>query len=113
LIAFERRDRRMAAIVQRAIEREALLVVPVGALAQAWRGGSRELRALLDSRNVHVEEMTRALAMAAGELCAAAGTNDVVDASVVLVARRYGGRVATGDADDLRRLDRRLEVVPV
>ena len=53
------------------------------------------------------------MALAAGELCAASGTSDVVDAAVVLVARRHGGRVATSDPDDLRRLDARLDVVPI
>jgi hypothetical protein len=114
LIAFERRDRRVAAIVLRALESGAPLAVPAGALAQAWRGGAgTPLRALIADPVVRVEELTRALALAAGELCGAAGTADVVDASVVLVARRYGGRVATGDAAELRRLDRTLDIVPV
>lgn len=114
LIAFDRRDRRVAAIVLRALERGAPLAIPTGALAQAWRGGSgTPLRALISDPVVRVEDLTLALALAAGELCAAAGTADVVDASVVLVARRYGGRVATSDAADLRRLDRALDIVPV
>jgi hypothetical protein len=114
LIAFDRRDRRVAAIVLRALERGAPLAIPTGALAQAWRGGSgTPLRALISDPVVRVEDLTLALALAAGELCAAAGTADVVDASVVLVAGRYGGRVATSDAADLRRLDRALDIVPV
>jgi hypothetical protein len=87
----------------RALERGAPLAVPAGALAQAWRGGAgTPLRALIADPIVRVEDLTRAMALAPGELCAAAGAADVVDASVVLVARRYGGRVATGDAADLR-----------
>jgi hypothetical protein len=114
LIAFARRDRRVAAIVLRARQRGVSLVVPVGALAQAWRGGRHNpLRALIAAAGVHTAELSTAMATAAGELCAARGSSDVVDASVVLVARQHGGRVATSDPDDLRRLDPHLDVVHV
>jgi hypothetical protein len=46
-------------------------------------------------------------------LLAASGTADVVDAHVVVCARRAGQRVATSDPDDLRRLDPSLDVVPL
>ncbi|MBA3908030.1 MAG: hypothetical protein H0X35_15330 [Pseudonocardiales bacterium] len=39
------------------------------------------------------------------------GTADVVDASVALLARRYGATVVTGDPDDIRRLDPTLAIV--
>jgi len=39
--------------------------------------------------------------------------SDMVDAHVVLCARRTGQQVVTSDPDDLRRLDRRLKVVIV
>jgi hypothetical protein len=114
LIAFEGRNRRVAAIVLRALERGVPLAVPAGAQAQAWRGrAGTPLRAPIADPVVRVEDLTGALALAACELCAAAGTSDVVDASVVLVARRYGGRVATSDPADLRRLDGGLDIVPV
>jgi hypothetical protein len=45
------------------------------------------------------------LAEAAGVLCGRAGTSDVVDACVVLVARRERAVVVTSDVDDLRQLD--------
>jgi hypothetical protein len=38
-------------------------------------------------------------------MCGRTGTHDVVDASVVLVARRELARVLTSDVADLRRLD--------
>jgi predicted nucleic acid-binding protein len=44
-------------------------------------------------------------ARAVGILLGLRGTNDVVDASVVVCARRYGQPVVTGDSEDLRRLD--------
>ena len=54
--------------------------------------------------------LTRALAEAAGALCGRAGTSDVIDASVVLVARRERAPVITSDVGDLRRLDPKLEL---
>lgn len=50
-------------------------------------------------------------ARAAGQLCAATATSEVVDASVVLVARVVDGVTVTGDADDLRRLDPSIDLV--
>ena len=52
-----------------------------------------------------VPPLDRTLAEAAGTLCGRARTSDVVDASVVLVARRERAVVITSDIDDLRRLD--------
>ncbi len=40
-----------------------------------------------------------------GVLCGSAGTHDVVDASVVIAARRVNALVITSDPDDLRQLD--------
>jgi hypothetical protein len=40
LIAFERADRRVVAIVARALARKAPLAVPAGVVGQVWRGGS-------------------------------------------------------------------------
>ena len=45
------------------------------------------------------------VALAAGELCGKAGTADVIDASVALVAARAGvTHLFTSDPEDLRRL---------
>jgi hypothetical protein len=46
-----------------------------------------------------------------GRLLAASGTADVVDAHVVLCARRTGQAVLTTDPDDLRHLDPSLTLV--
>jgi hypothetical protein len=52
-----------------------------------------------------VPVVDQVLAEAAGVLCGRTRTADVIDASVVLVARRERAVVVTSDADDLRRLD--------
>ena len=107
LIAFDRRDRRVEILVERGREIQRAILVPVGALAQVWRDGSRQapLARLLNSDDVQVVELTAAHARAAGELCGRRGTSDVIDASIVILARETHGFIATGDPDDLRHLD--------
>ena len=60
---------------------------------------------------VQVHALDNEEAKAVGRLCGASGTSDVVDASVVLVARRVGGVTLSSDPDDLRGLDPHLAVV--
>ena len=81
-----------------------------GVLAQAWRGDARQapLRALTKGRTTVVPPLDDVLAEAAGVLCGRAGTSDVIDASVVLVARRERAVVVTSDVEDLHRLDPKL-----
>lgn len=112
LIAFERGDARMRALVREALKQRVRLVIPAGALAQAWRGSARQarLRALVTGPTTNVPALDQVLAEASGALCARSGTSDVIDASVVLVARRERAVVITSDADDLRRLDSALAI---
>lgn len=115
LIAFERRDRRMEVIVHTARTRGDRLAVPAGVLAQVWRDGrtQAELAMLLRLPFVDVVPLTAVDAKLAGQACALAGTADIVDASVVVVAGRQGGHVVTSDPDDLRRLDPTLPLVVI
>jgi hypothetical protein len=115
LIAFERNDRRVVAILMRALERGLTLAVPAGVVGQAWRDGSRQVRLvrLLASDAVEVEVLDDARARAAGQLCGVTGTSDVVDASVVLCARRRGHGVLTSDPGDMKRLDATIRIVAV
>jgi hypothetical protein len=115
LIGFERNDRRVVAIVVRALEHHDPLLVPAGVVARAWRDGSRQprLARLLGSPSCEVLSLDDRLARAAGQICGVTATTDVIDASVVAAARDRSARVLTSDPDDLRRLDARLEVVAV
>jgi hypothetical protein len=63
------------------------------------------LARLLSSPEVQVPSLDLAMARACGELCAASGTSDIIDASVVVVARENDDPILTSDVDDLRRLD--------
>jgi hypothetical protein len=107
LIAFERGDPRMRALCREAIRTGSRFVVPAGVVGQVWRDGARQvpLSALLKAPTTHVAALDHPLAEACGTLCGRTGTSDVVDASVVLVARRERAVVVTSDISDLRRLD--------
>ena len=107
LIAFEKGDARMRALCREALRTGKRLIVPAAVVGQVWRDPPRQvpLRALLTSAVTEVPPLDQVLAEAAGVLCARTGTSDVVDASVVLTARRARAVVVTSDAGDLRRLD--------
>lgn len=115
LIAYERRDRRVVVLVQRALRAGERLVVPAGVVAQAWRDGRRQARLawLLGDDVCEVVPLEGFDARAAGQLLGVSGTTDVVDASVAVPARRRRLRVVTSDADDLRRLDPSLDLVEI
>ncbi|MDN5747445.1 MAG: hypothetical protein L0H64_02805 [Pseudonocardia sp.] len=116
LIAIERGTDRARALVTRIRDRRLPVLVPAAALAQAWRGGARQARlaAFLAARGgPEVFVLDAVGARAAGELCARAGTNDVVDASVVLCGLRHDHLVATSDPADLTRLDARVRLFVV
>jgi hypothetical protein len=100
----------MRALVREALKTGVRLVIPAGVLGQVWRGGARRapLRALVKGPTTITPALDQVLAEAAGVLCGRAGTSDVIDASVVLIARRERAVVVTSDEGDLRRLDPRL-----
>lgn len=113
LIAVERGDRGTAAVIEAARQEHRAVIVPAGVVGQVWRGGGRQTRLarLLNARGVQVEPLTDAGARAVGVLCGAAGTADVVDASVVLTARRHRAPVISYDRSDLQALDPSIAVV--
>jgi predicted nucleic acid-binding protein len=113
LIAVERGDRDTAAVIEVARQDRRAVLVPAGVVGQVWRGGGRQARLarLLNAHDVLVEPLTDVLARAAGVLCGVAATTDVIDASVVLTARRHGATVISSDRADLEVLDPTIPVV--
>lgn len=116
LVAAEANDRRMWAIHSRAITRSHIPTIPAGVVAQSWRGGPQPLLArLVDS--CAVDPLTQAGARLAGATLARAGTDDVVDASVVVGALRRGDSVVTSDRADIEHLAqsvrRRVDVIGI
>lgn len=115
LIAVDRGDRRIVALLVRAQETSARITIPATALAQAVRNPARQARLarLVRQPATDVVGLDRVEAISVGRLLAASGTADVVDAQVVLCARRAGQSVATSDPEDLRHLDPTLTLVTV
>jgi hypothetical protein len=115
LIAFERNDRRLVALLARALEVRHSLAVPAGVVGQVWRDGRRQARLarLLGSEQVEIEALDDQRAREAGQLCGVTGIADVIDASAVLCARRRGHRIVTSDPADIRRLDPALPMIVV
>lgn len=113
LIGLDRGDRRVVALLARAMETSARMTVPATALAQAVRNPARQARLgrLVRQPTTDVVALDRVDATGVGRLLAASGTTDVVDAHVVLCARRAGQAVATSDPGDLRHLDPLLTLV--
>ncbi len=115
LIAIDRNDRRIVVLLARARETGARVTVPASALVQAVRQPQRQARLarLLRQPTTDVIPLDRVDATNVGRLLAACGTSDVVDAHVVICARRAGQQAVTSDPDDLRALDPTLRVVTI
>jgi hypothetical protein len=115
LIALERDDRHVIVLIARAREIGATVTVPATALAQVVRAPARQVRLarLVRQPTTDVIALDRVDATNVGRLLAATGTSDIVDAHVVICARRAGQRIATSDPDDLRALDPSVRIVPV
>jgi hypothetical protein len=98
LIALDRDDRRIVVLL---------------ALAQAIRRPERQARLsrLIRQPGTDVIALGRVDATHVGRLLAASGTSDIVDAHVVICARRAGQPVVTSDPSDLRQLDPALRLI--
>ena len=104
LIAAERGDRRMWARHAGLLAEEVLPTVPVGVLAEAWRGGSRHANLARFLAPCIVDPFERQAAERVGVLLGQVAGAQVVDASVVEGAARRGDAVVTSDPDGLDRL---------
>jgi len=107
LIALDRDDRRVVALLARAAELGARVTVPSTALAQAIREPARQARLsrLIRQPKTRVEPLDAAAATQVGLLLAASRTADIADAHVVICARQRDEVIVTSDPKDLRRLD--------
>lgn len=115
LIALDRGDKRMIALLRQALEQGCTFRVPAGVLGQAWRDGRVQvtLARFLRSEEVEIIPLDEQLARACGELCDAVNTSDIIDASVAIVARVRRDSIITSDPHDLRRLDPSALIVPI
>jgi hypothetical protein len=103
LIAADRNDRAFWADHRVRLERGLVPVAPAPVVAQVSRSPRQvQLRRLL--RGCRVLALDEAGAHGAGYLLGRAGTADVVDAHVVIVAMNSGAAVLSSDRSDLERL---------
>ena len=115
LLALERNDRVVVALLSRVAALRARITVPATALAQAIRQPARQARLslLLQQPTTDVVPLGGPDATSVGMLLAATRTADIVDAHVVICARRAGQPIVTSDPDDLHRLDPAASLVTV
>ncbi|HEX3567243.1 MAG TPA: hypothetical protein VHU17_17890, partial [Acidimicrobiales bacterium] len=90
LIAVDRNDRRVLVLLARARETGSRITIPATALAQAIRHPERQARLarLVRQPTTDVVALDRVDATNVGRLLAASATADIVDAHVVICARR-------------------------
>lgn len=107
LIAVEKADRGVLALIAVAVDAERSVVVPAGVVGQVWRDGARQARVarVIHAKGTTIETLDLPTAKAAGVICGSAGTHDIIEATVVIAARRINTLVITSDPDDLRQLD--------
>lgn len=111
LIALERRDAKLLALLDLVGRAQQQVLIPAGVVAQALRSPRQaRLAQFLKSTNVRVVPLDEGAARAVGLLLGVRGTTDTVDGHVVLVGRSSGSVVVTSDPDDLHRLDERLSL---
>ena len=115
LIALDRNDRRVVVLLVRARETGARITVPATALAQAVRRPERQvgLARLVRQPTTDVTDLNRVDATSVGRLLAASKTSNIVDAHVVICARRTGQHVVTSDPGDLRLLDPAIPLITI
>jgi predicted nucleic acid-binding protein len=115
LIALDRNDRRVLALVARATERGMRITIPATALAQAIRNPARQARLsrLIRQASTDLIPLDGRDATAVGLLLARTATTDIADAHVVVCAQRAGQAVVTSDADDFRGIAPALQLVIV
>ncbi|MGA2590383.1 MAG: PIN domain-containing protein [Bryobacteraceae bacterium] len=115
LIALDRGDQRMIALLCQALAHGFAFRVPSGVLGQAWRDGRVQvtLGRFLRSEEVEIIPFDAQLARSCGELCGATNTSDIIDASVAILARERHEPIVTSDPSDLRRLDPAAPIIAI
>jgi hypothetical protein len=117
LIAIERLDRSVVALIKRERRADRAPLTHAGVIGQVWRGGGGRqgnLARLLPG--VEVVPLDDALSRRAGVLIGKTKTTDVVDAAVALLAKD-GDEILTSDPDELLPLveatDQHVDIVEV
>ena len=78
--------------------------VPAVVVGQAWRDGHRHVQLARALAGCQADSVGLQASKAAGALCGRAGTTDVVDAAVVVMAAALRAIIWTSDPNDIRSL---------
>src|SRR5687767_3273749 len=115
LIALDRGDKRMIALLDRALPQGRTFRVPAGVVGQAWRDGRVQvtLARFLRGEEVEIIPLDEHLARSCGELSGAVNSSDIIDASLVMLARERRDPIITSDPIDLRRLDPTAQIISI
>lgn len=115
LIAIDRGERWMMAILKGERDAGRVPLTHGAVVGQVWRGGGRQANLARALAMLDVRPVDAALGRRAGALLGVAGTADVIDAALVLLAD-HGDEVYTSDAGDLAGLaaaaDLHIDIVP-
>jgi predicted nucleic acid-binding protein len=103
LIAIERDDKSMLALLASFRRSSTTLKVPAGVIAQVWRDGSRQAKLARFLNAAEEIELTGEQAREIGALLGRSQSSDVIDASVALLAR-HGDTILTSDISDMKHL---------
>jgi hypothetical protein len=104
LIAAERGSPDLLALHDEALRQGVAPMVPAAVLGQVWRGSPRQARLSRLLVGCQVVPLDEATARAGGVLCGKAGTSDIVDATVIVLAARHHAGAVTSDPEDLAHL---------
>ena len=114
LIALARNQRAMWVRLKSASLAGEPPVTHAGVLGQVWRGGSRAARLSQALEGIEIRPLDEPLGRAAGELLAATGLSDVIDAAVSLLSLD-DDEIVTSDHDDftvlISELGRHVELI--
>jgi hypothetical protein len=106
----------MRALLLEARASGARIVIPAGVIGQVWRTPATQVAvgSITRASGTTVVSLDKVMAEGAGVLCGRRKVADVIDASVVLTARRERPAViVTSDVDDLQHLDPGAELFAI
>jgi hypothetical protein len=107
-IALEKNDRAMWRRLKAALIAQSVPVSHGGVVGQVWRdGGPRQALLARALAGIDIRPLDESLGRAAGNLLTSAGSADVIDAALVLLAYD-GDDIVTSDPQDLEPLAARL-----
>ena len=102
LISVDRSEQSARTFITVAARNDVDLHTTETVVAQVWRDGSRQARLASFLRAVRIHPLDDGRSV--GRLLARSGSDDVIDAHLVLCAARTGHDILTSDAGDIQRL---------